>query len=115
MIQTSLMAMFLPIVLGGIGGLNGGDFGGRLRNQSPNTMSTNTGSSGNSNVMPGSRPLTVSPPPRRYSHPEFLTVSIVFTKLTLFKHSHNEFNEMKRKCLHFLFQYLTVDDEYFLG
>lgn len=69
MIQTSLMAMFLPIVLGGIGGLNGGDFGGRLRNQSPNTMSTNTGSSGNSNLMPGSRPLTVSPPPPREIFP----------------------------------------------
>lgn len=69
MIQTSLMAMFLPIVLGGIGGLNGGDFGGRSRNQSPNTMSTNTGSSGNSNVMPGSRPLSVSPPPPREIFP----------------------------------------------
>lgn len=56
MIQPSLMAMFLPIVLGGIGGLNGGDFGGRyLRSPSPNTMPTNTGSSGNSNLMPGSR------------------------------------------------------------
>lgn len=64
MIQSSLMAMFLPIVLGGIGGLNGGNFGNRyLRNPFPNTMPTNTGSSGNSNLMSGNRPLTETPPP----------------------------------------------------
>lgn len=64
MIQPSLMTLFLPIVLGGIGGLNGGDFGGRyLKNPSPNTMSSNIGSSGNSNLMSGNIPLTETPPP----------------------------------------------------
>lgn len=70
MIQPSLMAMFLPIVLGGIGGLNGGDFrGNNWRIPSPNTMSSNIGSSGNSNLMSGNIPLTETPPPPKEIFP----------------------------------------------